>query len=394
MTLTKLLINAKLEEQKVVFWGFALNAQISIFKNPRLNAPCSYFVDNNAKKQNNGIGTDYGIPAIYGPEKLLEEDKNTYIMITLQTYRHIISITNQLLDMGFSNIYAHTEQYVYPYDDYELALMTPQKLKELENYTPQDDYSLVNRFEALDRFGVSKIRSLFHDEYSKALLDKIVEKYRVGNRLQSAFSDICEKSTHYFDEVLIDVMHDNEVFVNAGVFDNETTIDFIVYVKNKYKAIYGFEPDQICFAELKHRLRDIPKLNLINSGLSDSTGTAVFFGGGLSNSKMEDSPFETNMKVLTDSSYSIQTTTIDEFFADKEPPTFIKMDIEGAEYKALLGAEKIIKTYKPKLAISAYHAADDLAKLPYLIKEFVPEYKLYLRHYSNSYKETVLYAKI
>jgi FkbM family methyltransferase len=49
--------------------------------------------------------------------------------------------------------------------------------------------------------------------------------------------------------------------------------------------------------------------------------------------------------------------------------TLINMDIERAEYDALLGARRIIQTHKPKLAISVYHRDDDLCRIPQLIHE-------------------------
>ena len=68
------------------------------------------------------------------------------------------------------------------------------------------------------------------------------------------------------------------------------------------------------------------------------------------------------------------------------------MDVEGAEINALKGAEKLIKKYKPKLAICIYHKMEDMWEIPGLILSYVPEYKLYLRHYSPSKDETVLYC--
>lgn len=68
------------------------------------------------------------------------------------------------------------------------------------------------------------------------------------------------------------------------------------------------------------------------------------------------------------------------------------MDIEGAEINALKGAEKTIKGYKPKLAICVYHKKEDIWEIPKLILSYVPEYKLYLRHYSPFKDETVLYC--
>ena len=72
--------------------------------------------------------------------------------------------------------------------------------------------------------------------------------------------------------------------------------------------------------------------------------------------------------------------------------TFIKMDIEGSEIPALRGAKEIIETQKPKLAICVYHKPEDIWEIPELILDYVPEYRLYLRHYSITYTETVLYA--
>ena len=74
--------------------------------------------------------------------------------------------------------------------------------------------------------------------------------------------------------------------------------------------------------------------------------------------------------------------------------TFIKMDIEGAELKALMGAKETIVKNKPKLAISIYHKPEDIIEIPKYLKTLVPEYKFYLRQYTMSYLECVLYATV
>ena len=70
------------------------------------------------------------------------------------------------------------------------------------------------------------------------------------------------------------------------------------------------------------------------------------------------------------------------------------MDIEGSELRALQGAKRLIQQYKPKLAISIYHKPEDTIDIPYYIHELVPEYRFYIRHYSYSPAETILYAII
>jgi len=60
---------------------------------------------------------------------------------------------------------------------------------------------------------------------------------------------------------------------------------------------------------------------------------------------------------------------------------------------ALIGASETIQKFKPKLAICAYHKGDDLITLPQFIRSLDPNYKLYLRHCTPTWAETVLYAE-
>jgi FkbM family methyltransferase len=91
---------------------------------------------------------------------------------------------------------------------------------------------------------------------------------------------------------------------------------------------------------------------------------------------------------------SVDADTIDSVVQSRriESVNFIKMDIEGAEIRALTGAEKTISEHRPKLAISVYHLADDLYTIPNLLKTFNPQYRFYLRQYHPKHDETVLYA--
>jgi hypothetical protein len=68
------------------------------------------------------------------------------------------------------------------------------------------------------------------------------------------------------------------------------------------------------------------------------------------------------------------------------------MDIEGSEIDALIGAKNTIMKNKPKLAICIYHKNEHLYEIPLLINEWVPEYKLYVRHHGEADAETVFYA--
>ena len=96
-------------------------------------------------------------------------------------------------------------------------------------------------------------------------------------------------------------------------------------------------------------------------------------------------------RISEDGEISIKTISIDEMLNGGEA-TYIKMDIEGAEKEALLGCERTINLYHPKLAISIYHNEDDLWDIPFCLMKKYPFYKYYIRHYTDITTETILYA--
>ena len=71
---------------------------------------------------------------------------------------------------------------------------------------------------------------------------------------------------------------------------------------------------------------------------------------------------------------------------------FLKLDIEGLELAALQGAEKTLREFRPKLAISLYHKFTDLFEIPAFIESLGLHYNLYLDHYTIHSEETVLYG--
>lgn len=90
----------------------------------------------------------------------------------------------------------------------------------------------------------------------------------------------------------------------------------------------------------------------------------------------------------------IPVVRIDDFCHEADiVPDFIKMDIEGAEFDALRGAEQVIRTHKPRLAVCLYHRIDDMWRIPLLLKQFVPEYRFYCKK-SHPTFEFVLLAGV
>lgn len=189
-----------------------------------------------------------------------------------------------------------------------------------------------------------------------------------------------QSTKQYFDIPELSAIGENEVFIDGGCYDGVNTSQFMKWCEDKYRKIYAFEPDE----ENYSRCRDIL------SGKTDER--FVLYNMGLSNREAEYRFHRAkDSSCFTDSGEEIvRVTAIDEII--KEPVTFLKLDIEGAELNAIQGAERTIRKDKPKCAISIYHKPEDIWEIPALLLEYNPDYRLFIRHYTLLQYETVLYA--
>lgn len=183
----------------------------------------------------------------------------------------------------------------------------------------------------------------------------------------------------YFDKVI--TLDQGEVFIDAGAFNCGTDIDFIKRCPD-YKEIIAFEPDpelyMNCLNKVKtYQMRDI---KIHNIGLWSKKEMCSFLKGGAGGC------------ISDKGTLMVRLDTLDHMLSERV--SFIKMDIEGAELKALKGAQNTIMNYKPKLAICVYHKPEDIIEIPLYLHKIVPEYAFYLRHHSKGDGETVLYAVI
>lgn len=183
----------------------------------------------------------------------------------------------------------------------------------------------------------------------------------------------------YCDEEILSIT-DEDVMVDGGCYDGTSCIDVDSLIENGIKKIYAFEPDEKHYHKCEKFLKNNERAILIKKGLFDEDGTISFMSQDGEGSL-----------ICEDGEEKIDICKID---TEAGEATFIKMDIEGAELKALMGAKETIVQNKPKLAISIYHKPEDILQIPMYLKALVPEYKFYLRQYTMSYLECVLYATV
>ena len=189
------------------------------------------------------------------------------------------------------------------------------------------------------------------------------------------YSDLAkEVSQQYFDDEIVSCQI-NESFVDAGAFDGATSVEFAKWAKKGYEKIVIYEPMKENIVNVKHTVQNLQNVEIRNKALWDKKELLHFSFDGAGSS-------------IDENGMTVEAEPLD----PDSKVTFVKMDIEGAEMNALEGMKSIIMEQKPKLAICIYHLYDDLWKIPQYIHELVPEYKLYMRHYSKINEETVIYA--
>ena len=185
-----------------------------------------------------------------------------------------------------------------------------------------------------------------------------------------------------------DLVHlsQQEVLADCGAFDGDSIRMFLDRVHGFFRHIYAIEPDAKNRAALGKYLSSLPgdaarRISVLPFGLSDCDEVVSFDASGTVGSRV----------VSGTGSDSIQCRRLDDIL-DGPAPTLIKMDIEGAEPRAILGAAATIASSRPVLAICAYHKCEHLWTLPRLIHNALPDYRIFLRRYAEECWETVYYA--
>ena len=146
-----------------------------------------------------------------------------------------------------------------------------------------------------------------------------------------------------------------EIVMDAGAFEGMVT-NALSQIVGPEGRVIAFEPDQSNLQRVQRNLHlngDSPNVQLLNEGLWNSEGQTQFCErGALGSSAFWEGP---GGHMTT-----IKTTTIDAVVSrlGLRRLDFVKMNIEGAEIKALEGASQTIQRFRPDFAICTDHALD------------------------------------
>lgn len=178
--------------------------------------------------------------------------------------------------------------------------------------------------------------------------------------------------------------------IDAGACFGDTAVAFAAAVGAKGR-VYSFDPLQ------SHG--EVVRYNIAQNHLEE---TITFFPVGLgarSNTivgpVLEETAVNPGFRLPHEKAGDVfPVRTIDSLVASKDIQRvdFLKMDIEGSELAALKGAEKTLRQFKPRLAISIYHKFSDFFEIPLFLQSLALGYRFFADHYTIHAEETVLYA--
>jgi FkbM family methyltransferase len=217
---------------------------------------------------------------------------------------------------------------------------------------------------------------LWDDDASRQIYLKLVELRLSGNFQLLRTPDLKHQ---YFP---VDIVPPRQPlrFVDGGAFNGDT---MSAIRRFEVERIAGFEPDPVNFSALCHWVEENnlgAKTELFQCGLGAKSDKRRFQQSGNASSA-----FSEKGQTMTD---IVAMDEVLEGFA----PTFIKLDIEGAEIEALKGGEALIRKHRPRIAACVYHLPAHLWEVPLLLRDLLPSHSLLLRYHGFNGFDAVAYA--
>lgn len=351
-------VRRKLEDydHSLILFGTGQLGSVALERLHRVNRPPVAFADNNPALK----GTTLGGHPVLMPDEARAKFPESLFVITVYTNA---PVRKQLRDMGAEAITFAELAWCYP-----------------ETFLPWSGLELPDKIWS-EAGRVKEACDLWSDETSRK---EYVGQIGWRSTLEpSALSPHAPVGETYFPPDLFDFKPD-EVMIDCGAFDGDSIRAFLERVGNSFKAAIGLEPDPLTRTRFEKWRESLPqeqvaKIHLLPYATGDKREILSFDSTG------------TAASAIGSGQIKVECLPLDESVAECAP-SFIKMDIEGAEPATVRGAKGILHEHQPILAVCLYHAQEHLWQIPLLIQSLNPNYSLFLRRYSDEGWEIVCYA--
>lgn len=190
----------------------------------------------------------------------------------------------------------------------------------------------------------------------------------------------CDEKASYFSNPFFRVNND-EQYVDIGAYNGDTIRDFLDVVDEFSGKIYAIEPEKESFEELSSMIEEmgVDNVELFQCGCWNE------------NTVLKFAEKEESSSIDAEGTQELNVYTLDSLL-DKKKVSMIKINFLQGVSETLLGGAEILKNYKPKLAITVGFDEWGIIKIPQVIKEINPDYKIYLRYAAAMPARLILFA--
>lgn len=244
----------------------------------------------------------------------------------------------------------------------------------VENYWLTGGVGIYGR----EQSAIESARTLLADDESVGTFDAILAYRSTGD--MAALAGVAPRPDLYHPAGL--AFEGRRMrYIDGGAFDGDTVRD-LRHRHCDVEALLAFEPDRHSWKEATAELDSWGGVEwlCLNEALGSKPAQLRFNGSGLASAAV-DASGETVVTVVA----------LDDV-APNWRPSHIKLDVEGAEPDALLGATRLLREYLPRLAISVYHRPDHLWSLLHQLNDLSLGYRFWLRCHGEQTFDVVLYC--
>lgn len=351
-----------LSNKKIILYGAGSGfVTFSVFVLEKYGLKAYAILDHKFKANNTYCKIPAFSPVQYRPTA--EEKETAVIIITVGKKEYHDEIFQCLRDLGFKNILLANDLY-----EYHLHYASEEIEKKGIGYYLENKEKIINSID------------LFADNLSLEIFSRVIETHLLRKPLRIPCNILEEQ---YFPKD-INLNKGYSRFINCGAYNGDT-IKKLNELFGRINALACFEPDPENFELLTQYLNNnknkiAQSVKAFPYGVFSHEIQLHFAGGNKINSAISDKGKSV-----------VQCVALDHVIPNFNP-TFVSMDIEGAEFEALKGSEALIKRSKPDLAICVYHMPNHIWDIPFYLHSLCLGYRFYLRNYTSFIAETVLYA--
>ena len=199
---------------------------------------------------------------------------------------------------------------------------------------------------------------------------KFKDKLILGAKYDYAFS-IWNQKEAIFREIIAFLLKENIIknnIIDSGAWIGDNALP---WAKNTKNLIYAIDPSStnIEFIKTLCSANNITNVQTLTEIISDKVEEVSMSSGD--NIDINHAKFNT-VESQSSNSKSYKTTTLDLLYSKKiiENIGFIHLDVEGFEYKAISGAEKVINEFRPIITFEQHLGLDDFK----IICDFLGKY--------------------